>query len=860
MKKGSSSITFFALIVAILLVALAANTFAIECGSVIVGNITLNESLNGCYNHGLVVEADNIVIDCDNYTIQSVDNQPFGFDQTAGILIKNRDNIEIRNCNINDFQDAILIENSNNNHIHNNHFNLNERSGIFLNRAKDNEKLSYSLITENYFNNQEKFSSDIIIYDNENHNTFTNANVVNNTIFFNNFYGNGIIDITEQNIYCVPNNQEGKGNFFNYTVPMARRITGPCGALPLPFDSPLLNGTVDDNNDDDNQTDGDNETDDDFSNEDDLPETSLSCGALVSGSIALANDLENCFSTAIEITENNVTLDCQGHTISGTNTLGSIGILVSQQENIVIKNCIIQYFDEGIKIVDSLNVLIESNTIRENSLGVTDLGSEDIQIKENTFKENEYAVELEENQNSVIAVNKFKENTLVGVHLTKSENIVVGTNEFTENKEAILLSEETDLVSINSNTLLNNIESGIFLTGISEHNEIKNNNIQGSNKCIVLDTSSENLVSENIIEDCNIGISVVGCYDNNITLNSISESVMSGLTYLESQNNWVTKNNFTNSLVGSLDLTNLGFAYNNVVVTNHFLGNGVDDSAIDNIYCWPNNENGVGNYYASTVADEFIVTGPCGMWDNNQTDSEDNETDDDDTDDDNEDDDTDDNDDDNNQTTSSKPNIHDVVITKIDDTSFRITFKTDKDTVSMISYRPDNMERVHMFDYEAKKDHEYILYNLKPCSEYAFYLRVEDNIGNYAYSPNYYFKTEGYCHQRSDGDSLTNSEDVQVLSIAIENEYVQPGDFVQAVLKVKNVGEFDRRRVKISAVIPDMGIVKFITNEHLDDNDKETFKLNIEIPFDTLPGDYWIRFTISNDEIKRVKHRLITVV
>ncbi len=86
--------------------------------------------------------------------------------------------------------------------------------------------------------------------------------------------------------------------------------------------------------------------------------TTVSCGDTITANTVLTADL-NCAGNGIEIGTDGITLDCQGHVISGPRLPGSgssspVGILVVGRHNVTITNCIVQNF--GVGIFFSVNI------------------------------------------------------------------------------------------------------------------------------------------------------------------------------------------------------------------------------------------------------------------------------------------------------------------------------------------------------------------------------------------------------------------------------------------------------------------------------------------------------------------------
>jgi parallel beta-helix repeat protein len=81
--------------------------------------------------------------------------------------------------------------------------------------------------------------------------------------------------------------------------------------------------------------------------------------------------IDSTSSTCIDIQANNITLDCQGHTIDGIDALETYGIYVYRSEetttNITIKNCVVTDWEYGIYLYNSSsnnfsNIIANSNS------------------------------------------------------------------------------------------------------------------------------------------------------------------------------------------------------------------------------------------------------------------------------------------------------------------------------------------------------------------------------------------------------------------------------------------------------------------------------------------------------------------
>lgn len=129
------------------------------------------------------------------------------------------------------------------------------------------------------------------------------------------------------------------------------------------------------------------------------------CGLELDSDYTLEYDLDcsEYSEAAVIITEENVTLDCDGHSIIGP---GYDTGVYSEYDNTIIQNCIISNFNEGIQFYDSSNGFIINNTFDSNYYGLW-LGenSDNNIVTYNTFTSNDYGFYLEFADNNQIGHN-----------------------------------------------------------------------------------------------------------------------------------------------------------------------------------------------------------------------------------------------------------------------------------------------------------------------------------------------------------------------------------------------------------------------------------------------------------------------
>lgn len=78
-------------------------------------------------------------------------------------------------------------------------------------------------------------------------------------------------------------------------------------------------------------------------------------------------------------------------------------------------------------------------------------------------------------------------------------------------------------------------------------------------------------------------------------------------------------------------------------------------------------------------------------------------------------------------------------------------------------------------------------------------------------------------------------------------------------ITLENEGCGDYKELKITLLIYDLDFRRKFSSFDLCHEDRENFRLPIDIPYGTEPGEYPVRITISNDDVTRVKHRWIVL-
>lgn len=93
----------------------------------------------------------------------------------------------------------------------------------------------------------------------------------------------------------------------------------------------------------------------------------------------------------------------------------------------------------------------------------------------------------------------------------------------------------------------------------------------------------------------------------------------------------------------------------------------------------------------------------------------------------------------------------------------------------------------------------------------------------------------------------------------ISDEYLVIGEELITNTMLDNVGDIDLEQVTINVLIQDLGVRRKVGPVDIDVDDSVNNDVYIEIPDWAQPGDYDVRITISNDDMRRVVYRMMTV-
>lgn len=341
--------------------------------------------------------------------------------------------------------------------------------------------------------------------------------------------------------------------------------------------------------------------------------TNFTCGSSVTESCTLNESITSA-GTCLTVTANNVTIDCAGYSITGTNSSGNYGV-VSTVSNTTVKNCIISNEQFAIYFVGAENGTIMNNTLSSTYLTGIGLyitaGSDNALIENNTMTSSAYvAAETRLSSNMTIRNNSISgKSTTYGALLVydNSENILISGNSIDANlasRAFAIIAGSPRNITVYNNSFVNargliDIQvgqdilidcnwipyvgdngagfSGIAAAGATNVT-IRNCNISNVYRSITLGSGANNCTIENNVVVSNYGtngagIGMLTTSDNTVRNNTITSGdygvYVSGLSY----RNMVYNNTIagTDTAYGTV-LINTG-ASNNTIANNTITAN-----------------------------------------------------------------------------------------------------------------------------------------------------------------------------------------------------------------------------------------------------------------------------------------------
>lgn len=204
------------------------------------------------------------------------------------------------------------------------------------------------------------------------------------------------------------------------------------------------------------------------------------CGAIVTGTVTLKADLV-CRSGHGLVVSDGATLNCGGHRITGGGQLGQYGIYVRDGTKAVVRNCVAEGFEVGIRLRAAKGATVRDSVAQDNL---------------------RYGIEVtQESTGALIQGNQILDNGDEGIHLSgpadldARHKILDNTIDGNVAEGIYLLQSNGSLIA--GNTIRDHGAAGIYVKG-SARNTIDSNTLINDPLQLVYG-SQQNVLTDNII-------------------------------------------------------------------------------------------------------------------------------------------------------------------------------------------------------------------------------------------------------------------------------------------------------------------------------------------------------------------------
>ncbi|MBA4320044.1 MAG: hypothetical protein C0412_16715 [Flavobacterium sp.] len=224
--------------------------------------------------------------------------------------------------------------------------------------------------------------------------------------------------------------------------------------------------------------------------------------------------LDHNITGSVEITADNITLDCNNYKIEGSGT--GMGILMIDRKGVTIKNCEVNNFAGGIVLMSFLipmgsDNLLFQNTIKDNERGIVLYSTSNESIIENNISSNGYGVFLSESSNNTVSKNNISGN-ITGISSIFSSNTFTSNN-ISNNEIGIVFEECPYDNKVYHNNFINNLSQVSIEFEVTEDFIFDNSYPSGGNYWSDYDTPEEGCVDENNNDFCDTPYTFYGGQD-----------------------------------------------------------------------------------------------------------------------------------------------------------------------------------------------------------------------------------------------------------------------------------------------------------------------------------------------------------
>jgi parallel beta-helix repeat protein len=242
------------------------------------------------------------------------------------------------------------------------------------------------------------------------------------------------------------------------------------------------------------------------------PRPALQCGDTISRNTVLHADLRDCPGEGLVIGADGVTLELNGHTISGTVDNSSVGIQATAHSGLSVRNGTIRGFSIGVLLVTvTESQVTHLHVVDAQNIGIVLRMSSSAVVSGNRVthsgESDASGIRLFQTSHTLVVGNVLTHNG-EGIFLRQSDHNTIVLNRSSHERSGVGLFEHSTFNTVASNIVNDNTDTGVLLDEQADDNRVIDNVARRNAFAgIAVGNSSRNLVRGNITR-ANLGAGI----------------------------------------------------------------------------------------------------------------------------------------------------------------------------------------------------------------------------------------------------------------------------------------------------------------------------------------------------------------
>ncbi len=262
----------------------------------------------------------------------------------------------------------------------------------------------------------------------------------------------------------------------------------------------------------------------------------------------LVSDVSSA-TTCFSITANSITLDCQGHTMTGSIVSYTYGIYANGRSNLNIRNCVVRNWDYGVYVLNTTSSNFTNNTAYNQSFSFVLSYSPNNILASNYAYNSNYGFFLQSSSSNSLSNNYANNSNWAGfiLYYSSSNNTLTNNSAYNSSQHGFLLDNSPNN-TLTNNSAYNSSWSGFYIYQSPNNSLISNSAYNSNDFGFVFDNSSANDITRNLAYNSGLdGFLLRFSHENTLANNDVNSSIWQAFVLSSSSNNVLSGNSAHNS-------------------------------------------------------------------------------------------------------------------------------------------------------------------------------------------------------------------------------------------------------------------------------------------------------------------------